>query len=469
MIRGFVAAWRLLATLALAAPLALPAFAHDIPTDARVQAFVKPEGQRLLVLVRVPLGAMNEVDMPLRGPGYLDLAKADAALRVAAELWFSDNLTLYEEDRPLPRPAIAGARVSLAADRSFDSWDAAMANLHAAPVPAQTDLYWKQQHFDLLLEYPIASAASRFSIDPRLGRLALKVTTTLRYLPPGGEERAFEFHGSPGIVALDPRWHQAALRFVESGFLHILDGTDHLLFIACLVIPFRRLRPLVVIATAFTVAHSVTLAAAALGLAPEGLWFPPLVETLIAASIVTMALENLVGTTARRRWIAAFVFGLVHGFGFAFALRESLQFAGSHLVTALLAFNVGVELGQLAVLLALVPLLNLLLRHVPERAGVVILSALVAHTGWHWMTERFEILRKFPLPAMDAAALAGLLRWLMAALAAAFVIWVADRTVRRWMGGEPAPPRLGGSGVPRPASPTRGAARSPLPPPRHER
>ena len=136
------------------------------------------------------------------------------------------------------------------------------------------------------------------------------------------------------------------------GFLHILDGTDHLLFIACLVIPFRRLRPLVVIVTAFTVAHSITLAAAALGLAPEGLWFPPLVEMLIAVSIVYMALENIVGTNAQRRWIVAFAFGLVHGFGFAFALRESLQFAGSHLATALLAFNVGVELGQLAVLAA---------------------------------------------------------------------------------------------------------------------
>lgn len=455
MIRGFVAARRWLGLLALGALGILPARAHDIPTDVHVQIFAKPEGRRLAVLVRVPLGAMNEVDMPLRGPGYLDLAKADAALKVAAELWFADNLTLYEDGRPLPRPGIAGARVSLASDRSFASWDTAMANLRAPPIAPQTDLYWKQQHFDLLLDYPISSETSRLSIDPRLGRLALRVSTTLRYLPPGAQERAYEFHGSPGIVHLDPRWHQAAMRFVEDGFLHILDGTDHLLFIACLVIPFRRLRPLVVIATAFTVAHSVTLAAAALGLAPSGLWFPPLVETLIAASIVAMALENLVGTTARRRWIAAFVFGLVHGFGFAFALRESLQFAGSHLVTALLAFNAGVELGQLAVLLVMVPLLNLLLRHLPERAGILVLSALVAHTGWHWMTERFEILRKFPLPALDAAAFAGLLRWLMAALATAVVIWAADRYVRRWMGGEPAPPQLAESEAPGPASRTR--------------
>src|SRR6202008_2872821 len=117
---------------------------------------------------------------------------------------------------------------------------------------------------------------------------------------------------------------------------------------------------------------------------PDGLWFPPLVEVLIAVSIVYMALENIVGSTLRRRWIIAFAFGLVHGFGFAFALRESLQFAGSHLLTALFAFNVGVELGQVAVLLVLVPVLRLVFRYVPERIGVIVLSALVAHTGWHW-------------------------------------------------------------------------------------
>ena len=410
---GWQAALRAAALLAALGACAVPqaASAHDIPNDVKVQAFVKPEGRRLLLLVRVPLGAMNEVDMPLRGPGYLDLPRAEEALRVAAKLWFADNIALYEGDHLLPYPVIAEARVSLASDRSFGSWDEAMAHLRAARIPANAELYWKQQHLDVLLEYPIASDRAEFSIHPRLDRLGLRVLTTLRFLPPGEGERAFEFHGDPGLVHLDPRWHQAALRFVAEGFFHILDGTDHLLFIICLVIPFRRLRPLVVIATAFTVAHSITLAATAFGFAPDGLWFPPLVETLIAVSIVYMALENMVGSNAHRRWLIAFAFGLVHGFGFAFALRETLQFAGSHLVTSLVAFNLGVELGQVAVLLVLVPAMNLLFRAVPERAGTIILSALVAHTGWHWMSDRWADLRKFPLPSLDAAAMAGLLRW----------------------------------------------------------
>ena len=103
--------------------------------------------------------------------------------------------------------------------------------------------------------------------------------------------------------------------------------------------------------TSFTVAHSVTLIASAFGMAPDSLWFPPLIETLIAISIVYMAFENIVGAKLQRRWIVTFAFGLIHGFGFSFLLRERLQFAGDHLVTSLLAFNVGVEIGQLVVLL----------------------------------------------------------------------------------------------------------------------
>ncbi|MSP98043.1 MAG: HupE/UreJ family protein [Betaproteobacteria bacterium] len=288
---------------------------------------------------------------------------------------------------------------------------------------------------DVLLEYPIQSDRSNFAIEPKFARLGLQVVTGLRFLPPESAARAYEFNANPGLIRLDPRWHQAALRFVAAGFVHILEGADHLLFILCLVIPFRRFRTLALIVTAFTLAHTITLITAALGFAPDGLWFPPLIETLIAASIVYMALENVVGGNTRRRWIIAFAFGLVHGFGFSFSLQATLQFAGSHLVTALLAFNLGVELGQLLVLVLLIPVLNRLFRAAfAERIGTLILSLLVAHTAWHWLLERWERLSKFPLPPLDAAALASAMRWLIAGLALAALVWVVqarlDKAVR---------------------------------------
>jgi hypothetical protein len=412
-------------SLLLVALLPWDAAAHDVPNDVRLQAFLKPDGRQLQLLLRVPLAAMQEVDFPRRGPGYLDLARADAALRTAANQWLADNIGVYEEGERLAYPRLIEARVSLPSDKSFADYGTALAHVNSPRLPDTIELYWNQGLLDVLFEFAIKSDRAAFSIEPRFARLGLQVVTTLRFLPPERAERAFEFHGNPGLLRLDPSWHQAALRFVESGFLHILDGKDHLLFILCLVIPFRRLRPLVLIVTAFTVAHSITLIASAFGFAPDGLWFPPLVETLIAVSIVYMALENIVGSDIRRRWLIACAFGLVHGFGFSFALRETLQFAGSHLLTALLSFNLGVELGQLLVLALLVPLLGFAFRHiVPERIGIIIVSALVAHTGWHWMLERGERLSQFSWPAADAASLASAMRWLMAVLVLAALVWL---------------------------------------------
>ncbi|HZT62259.1 MAG TPA: HupE/UreJ family protein [Burkholderiales bacterium] len=421
-----------LAALTLA--LSTCARAHDIPTDVLVSAYVKPEGQRLRLLVRVPMKALRDVDYPRRGAGLLDLGRADASLRTAATLWISDELELYEElngnETRLGPPRLVDARVSLESDKSFASYEQALAHLAGERLPGTMDLYWEQGLLDALFEYPIASDRADFSIRPRLERLAARTAISLRFLPPEGTVRGFELHGDPGLVRLDPRWLQAASRFVELGFLHILEGTDHLLFLLCLVIPFRRLGQLVWIVTSFTVAHSITLIASAYGLGPGGLWFPPLIETLIAISILVMAIENVLGSSVGRRWIVTFVFGLVHGFAFSYALRDSLQFAGSHLLTSLLAFNVGIELGQLLVLVLLVPVLNLLFRRAAvERTGTIVLSLIAGHTAWHWMTERAERLSRFPWP--DAAQLASAVRFLMLLLVLGGVAWVARAALRR--------------------------------------
>ena len=408
--------------------------AHDIPADVRLNIFFKPAGHTLQVLVRAPMSALREVDFPKRGPGYLVVSQADEALRNATKLWLIDSLDVFENDARLPTPRIAQVRVALPSDTSFTAYESAMATLKSPPLADNLDLYWNQQLLDVLLEYPIQSDRADFAIRARVDRLGLKVATALRYLPPGVETRAFEFHGDPGRVALDPRWHQAAWRFVVSGFWHILEGTDHLLFLLCLIIPFRRWRPLVVIVTSFTVAHSITLLASAFGFVPDAMWFPPLIELLIALTIIYMALENIVGSNIQRRWIITFAFGLIHGFGFSFALRESLQFAGDHLITSLLAFNIGVEIGQLAVLIILLPILALLFKHaLTEKIGIIILSALVAHTGWHWMLERFDALAKFPLPRFDAAFFASAMRGLIALILLSVLVWLANSAVRRWM------------------------------------
>jgi hypothetical protein len=437
----------ILVALLLAAPSPR---AHEIPNEVTIHTFLKPEGDRLTFLVRAPMKALRDIEVPRKDgayQGYIDFERVGPAFHDAATMWIADFVKLYEEDRQLPYPEVSAVRASLPADRSFETYDQALASITGPPLPPETNLIWEEGLLDVAFSFPIESDQSRFSISPGLTRLGERVNVVLRFLPPGGTERAFDVHGDPGIVRLDPRWHQAALRFTKDGFDHILDGIDHLLFLLALVIPFRRLRSLVVVVTAFTLAHSVTLIASAYDIAPDALWFPPLVETLIAVSIVYMTFENIVaatrskesdalsqrgGTVAplniaalNRRWAVAFGFGLIHGFGFSFALRESLQFAGSHLLTSLLAFNVGVELGQLLVLVILVPALNLLFRYVvAEKIGAILLSALVAHTGWHWATERGSALLEFPWPALDTALLLTTTRMLIVMVAASAVAWL---------------------------------------------
>lgn len=429
--RRVLLAW--LAVIAAATPAAT--LAHEIPNDVTVQIIVKPSGQRLELLVRVPLEAMQDIEFPTFGPGYLDVAQADRALENAALVWLARDIELYENGRRLPIPELAAVRASIPSDRSFARFETALAHLRAPALPASTELVWQQALLDALLEMPIESEHSRFAIRPRLDRLGLRVVAAVQLVEPNGAVRVFELDGDPGRVELDPRWHESMRRFLVQGFAHILGGVDHLLFLLCLIVPFRReLKSLAWIVTAFTVGHSVTLIASASGAAPNALWFPPLIETLIAASIFYMAIENVVAASIKTRWAIAFGFGLIHGFGFSFALRNTLQFAGDHVLGALLSFNVGIELGQLLVLLALVPLLNLTFRHVvAERVGVIVLSVVVAHTAWHWMAERFAALREFNLRWDDVvAALANSgLPWLAAALLVAVLAWIGLRQLHR--------------------------------------
>jgi hypothetical protein len=414
--------------------------AHEIPSDVRVQMFVKPEGQRLRVLVRTPMASTADaVQWPVDTNNILAISRAGARLEEAARVLLADNITAFEGDRQLPYPTITAVMASLPSDQSFDSYERALAHVSGPQLPDDVGLVVTQAMLDVLLDYPIESDQSKIAIHPNFARLGVEVLTVMRFLPPNGPERAFSLHNDPGLLRLDPSWFQAVWIFVVEGFWHILGGIDHLLFLFCLVIPFRRPRSLLVIVTSFTIAHSITLIASAYGVAPDVGWFPPLVETLIATSIVYMALENIVSPGLRRRWIITFGFGLIHGFGFSFALRETLQFAGAHVFTSLLAFNVGVEIGQLIVLAALVPVLELLFRFgLAERVGTIILSALVAHTGWHWMTERGSqlMLYQFQLPAFDAAFFLMVVRWLIVLTIAAAAAWMISGLVGKARGEE---------------------------------
>ena len=162
--------------------------AHEIPNDVTVQAFLKPDGQRARLLVRVPLVAMRDMDYPTprRGSGLLDLSKADTSLRDAATLWIADDIELYEEGTKLAYPRVVEVRAALPSDRSFASYDEALAHLTGPRLPDNTEFLWTQGLLDIFLEYPIQSDQSRFSIRLKLDRLGIRTVTVLRLVTTSG-------------------------------------------------------------------------------------------------------------------------------------------------------------------------------------------------------------------------------------------------------------------------------------------
>ncbi len=190
-----------------------------------------------------------------------------------------------------------------------------------------------------------------------------------------------ELEGSPLSAA------RSASRFLELGLRHILAGYDHLVFLAGLLLAARGVRELVIALTAFTAAHSISLALVVIG----GFHAPPsIVEPLIAASIAWVGIENLLHRGHGTRWIVVFGFGLIHGFGFAGALME-LGFGSSaiEMALALLSFNAGLEAGQLAAAAAMFPLIWMMRMRPLWRARFQpCCSAMIVMAGGYWLIER---------------------------------------------------------------------------------
>ncbi|UUZ73619.1 HupE/UreJ family protein [Polaromonas sp. P1(28)-8] len=237
-----------------------------------------------------------------------------------------------------------------------------------------------------------------FDVDPSHRGL-------VQWIAPGAESAQALVFGTDSAeqsLALQPAGAWKTLRqYLLDGVWHIWIGYDHILFLLALLLPsvlMRRqgqwepaprlggaVKEVVKVVTAFTLAHSITLSLAALQI----ISLPSrLVESAIAASVVVAALNNLRGTIEGRRWVMAFVFGLLHGFGFASVLAD-LGLPQNALVLALVGFNVGVEIGQLAIVAVFLPLAFWLRPTRFYRVGVLkVGSLLVAMLASWWLAQR---------------------------------------------------------------------------------
>jgi hypothetical protein len=399
-----------------------------------LQGFLKPEDGRLHLLVRVPLVLLSSFALPKRGPGYLDLGSIDDRLQQAATAT-GRQIELQEDGVPLV-PAVRGARISVLSDRSFLSYDAALAHVEGPPLAPDTDLFWNQGFFDTELEYPIRSASSRFSIGVNIApELGQRLKLRLRFLPVQGTVLSYELAGGSGLIALDPRGYEAAWLFMKAGFVDAF-AFDRFVFLLCLVAPFRRFLSLLAVVMVLAGLQALTSTAIAQGLLVDSPLLAPLCGASLGAAIVLLAIGNLAAPSLRRRWFLSALVGAVGGFSLGHVLAGVLQFAGTHPVVSLLSFNLGMVLAQVASLVLALAALGLVSARVllGPVLGVVVVSAVLGHMGWHWMVdEGHELVHEIGHAGFSALLVAG--RWMLPALLAGAMVFFLPRR----FGGAPIP------------------------------
>lgn len=373
---------RTLCLLCLAVVVAMPATAHRL-RPAIVTVIFDGEGE-FDVSIKLNLEAFvagigpehEDTRESPKAPEYdalRELEPVDLQARFAdAETDLRDAITAFFDSRPRPM-ALVAVTIPVAPDTAVE-------RLSTVQLKGQV---------------PAGAAEFEWRCGPAFGECALRIGTAAdgvirsEWLTAGTSSEAFPL--APGLARARSS-RQVFQDYTVLGFTHILPrGLDHILFVLGIFLLSLRWRPLLYQVTAFTVAHSITLALSLYGIVSLP---AAIVEPLIAASIVYVAIENVV-TPQLKPWrvYVVFAFGLLHGLGFAGVLTE-LGLPRNEFVTALVAFNVGVELGQLAVIALAFFAVGLWFRHRNwYRQGIVVpASLLIALIGGYWTVERLASL-----------------------------------------------------------------------------
>jgi hydrogenase/urease accessory protein HupE len=346
---------------ALLMPLAAAAHQQSISTSEIVA-----RGERLEVRLHFATADLLSL-LPLGNQGALTQAEIDRALPALVRLTL-EGLAITSREGPCARENEARAEP--------EGPDGLLVE-GAFRCPATPDLLRVRMRF---LETLAAGHTHLASVQLSPGQISQRVASET--------EPSFEVETRVGFLA-------AAGRFLLLGIEHIFTGYDHIAFLLGLLLLGGTFRELVKVVTAFTVAHSVTLALATLEVVRIG---PRIVEPLIAASIVYVAVENLWAlrseaaraSALRHRWLLTLGFGLVHGFGFADALQK-MHLPRSGIVAALFTFNLGVEVGQVCIVAVAFPLLSRLRRARGfDPLGVRAASACVGALGLFWLVQRLS-------------------------------------------------------------------------------
>ncbi|WP_050605528.1 HupE/UreJ family protein [Ruegeria sp. 6PALISEP08] len=396
-----------------------PALAHfKLNQNVRVHHVLHSE-DGLDVYLRVPMsyvvaelvGPQGKDGLPTPAPytynqieagvlmHYLDQSALHSDPGGLAELT-TDGLNLYIEDQAQKPSVVAIALHPLGFEPGFAALAEAQTAMADGTVfpPEMGETYVGDVMIDLHLHYAIGAVNTyslSYTTNPGLPGQEDTANLILDYN--NNEVRTYRATGlMHDQVKVSGSATAAASTFFFEGIRHILEGPDHFLFVLCMIIGALNLRSLLARVTGFTLGHTVTLILGFFGFAPSGVWFIPTVELAIAVSIIYAAVMAVRPPQRGHRDLKAFAItsgiGLLHGFGFSFMLHQILRVDAPNVWHSLLAFNVGVEAGQVMIVLLVWPLV-LFLRKQPgriwtgSRAAVAVCASLIAMV---WVVKRAE-------------------------------------------------------------------------------
>ena len=376
----------LLLLLALGASRAL--VAHDVPVEHVVDLSVEPRGGDLLVRAHLPAAVVGDANLPRQADGTLDPgAPADRLRIIAAD--FARNLDLQQGDVSVPA-AVESARIG--ADRASIDIDLKYASVNADGISGRLN-------------------AVRAAGAP--------VRTNLRYRLPDGRDHLVSVAGQPARMTFDPAAGEVLAQFIGRGVRALLGGGDHLLFLACVLLPMRRTRFLLAIFAAAAGAQALAIAVTVVR--PAAAEPAVAAVAMIAASTVVMAaLQNIVRARERLVLLIAVVFGLLNGASFGHDFLVAAPLAWSHAAAAAAAFGATVLVGELWLgALAWATRTWLDERGVPEPVASILVSAVIIHSAMHRFVDRGHVVAQAGSFSAAHATVWVTLAWLAAMLAVA--------------------------------------------------
>jgi hypothetical protein len=404
---------------------------HDLPQDTMMHAFLEVRASEADLWVRVPLDLLHGISWPTNHGEYA-IAESGEALSQALDALGHALILKQNGDRLTPTASVG--RLSALGDPSFTDAKAARAYF-AEPADPNLKIAFDLGYLDAHFRYAVRDAPSVFSIRSRVAEDLQDLSRLeIRFMPAAGYGTGMSVSPASGEVALNPGRAQVAIGFVWVGVQSLATSADSLLFLACLLIPSRRLRDLIALIAAFAFGTAISLAGSSVGFAPDSTWIAALAAVVSALMIFLLALGNVFGAHLRRRRLWTGIFGLLSGFEFAKILVERVQFAGTHSQVALWFFSLGLDIGTLLAFVVMVAALTLVLRGARSgRIGIIVLSVIAAHAAWHWMSDRAMVFWQIPWPLLTMAGFYRLMQWTFVALIAAGAYRLAaDRLEKRW-------------------------------------